>query len=603
MDSLNPIYTEKTECQDCYKCLRECTVKAIRVIEGHAQVVPELCILCGHCVSVCPVGAKRVRNDVGKVKYLLEKKAAVYVSLAPSFASEFSENEQLGLFEGLRKLGFAGVSETALGAEAVSSSLAKSLKKNERGELPLPLYLSSACPTAVEYIRKYQPSLSPYLTELSSPLMAHAQLLRRLYGEKIGVVFIGPCISKKREADTRPELIDASLTFQEVRNWFATEGLSMEQMGMLRRTSRQATLSFVPRRSGDGSLYPLDGGMIRTIQNRSDLSSDLCTSFSGIREIQKGLEDFDPSQISSPLFVELLACAGGCVNGPGCARKTGTLVKRNQVFAYNLECLAPKADPACGLEQHLGANNTQGLPPEADLEELELSFRWEIAPVPEVHAREEHIREALSKVGKYTRDDELNCGGCGYDTCRDFAFALLQKKAEPTMCVSYMRKLAQKKADALLKAMPTGVVVVDEGLTIVECNQNFARLLGKEIEELYETKPGLEKASLKKLVPFVDLFETVLETGIDILEKDIRYGEKILRGSIFTVERGRYVGGIFQDITLPFIQKDRIIEQAEKIMRKQLSTVQKIAYLLGENAAESEVMLNTIIQSFGQEGR
>jgi len=565
-------------------------VKAIRVVDGHAEVVPELCILCGHCVSVCPVGAKKVREDVAKVKHVLSTKRAVYVSLAPSFVSEFSEEEQVGLFEGLDRLGFAGVSETALGAEAVSSILAKRLSdaihastndSAKKASNQQTLYLSSACPSAVEYIKKYHPSLSSYLIELSSPLMAHARLLKQLYGMDIGVVFIGPCIAKKREADIRPELIDAALTFLEVRNWLAAEGLSLELGGRRMNFSSPFSPPFVPRKSKDGSLYPVDGGMVRTIFHRSEASPDLCTSLSGIREISKALGGLEMSQFEAPLFVEILACPGGCVNGPACTKKNGTLMKRNQILSYHKKTTIRDEDP----------------------KGIDLFYRWGIEPLPKGKVTDREIRDALSKVGKYSVEDELNCGGCGYDTCRQFAEAFVMKKAEPTMCLSYMRKLAQKKADALLKAMPTGVVVVDEGLSIVECNRNFARLFGKEVEELYETKPGLEKASLKKLVPFADLFETVLETGVDILEKDLRYGEKILKGSIFTVERGRYVGGIFQDITLPFIQKDRIVEQAEKIIRKQLSTVQKIAYLLGENAAESEVMLNAIIQSFGQEGR
>ncbi len=454
-------------------------------------------------------------------------------------------------------------------------------------------YLSSACPSAVEFIKKYRPSLSDYIAELSSPLMAHAKLLKQLYGEEIGVVFIGPCIAKKRESDARPDLIDAALTFQEVRNWFADEGIPLDQPSKgsistrsspsLRSSTTSPSFSFpfVPWRSKDGSLYPVDGGMVRTILNRRKVSADLLTFVSGVQELSRALEDMKDSQWESPLFVEILACPGGCVNGPGCTKKKGTLMKRNQVLTYQKKSPSTPRDP----------------------EGLDLSYGWRISPLPKVKVTEREIREALARVGKYSVEDELNCGGCGYDTCRQFAEASVMKKAEPTMCVSYMRKLAQKKADALLKAMPTGVVVVDERLSIVECNRNFTRLLGREVEELYDTKPGLEKASLKKLVPFADLFETVLETGVDILEKDIRYGEKILKGSIFTVERNRFVGGIFQDITLPFIQKDRIVEQAEKIIRKQLSTVQKIAYLLGENAAESEVMLNSIIQSFGQEGR
>ena len=568
MDFLNPIYTEKTECQDCYKCLRECTVKAIKVVNGHAQVVPELCILCGHCVDICPVGAKKVRDDLGRVKQLLELKKDVYVSLAPSFVSEFTEVDPLVLVAALKAFGFRGVSETALGAEEVSAFAARHLAGGE----PKVLF-SSACPSSVEYVKKYHPEHGSRVTNLLSPLLVHSRMLKKLYGEAIGVVFVGPCISKKREADRHPGIVDLAITFKDLRRWLEEERVDLTKIlaGVEDR--------FVPERSHEGALYPIDGGMVATIKRRASFERGQFMAFSGITDIRDALEEIDRTPLERPVFVELLACEGGCVNGPQCSSRRGTIRKRVQVMRY--------ADQAA--QERL-------VKPETDPQ-----ASWDIAAIPPSVPRETEIREVLAKIGKYSREDELNCGACGYDTCREFAAAFLNRKAEQMMCVSYMRKLAQKKANALLRTMPSGVVIVDRDLAIVECNRSFARLLGNEAMLLYDAKPGLEGVSLRKLVPFHDYFEAVLETDIDVLDKDIRYQQKVFHGSIFSIEKNYIVGGIFQDVTVPAIQKDRIIAQAENIIRKHLSTVQKIAFLLGENAAESEVMLNSIIQSFSHD--
>ncbi|HOX33426.1 MAG TPA: (Fe-S)-binding protein, partial [Spirochaetales bacterium] len=197
--------------------------------------------------------------------------------------------------------------------------------------------------------------------------------------------------------------------------------------------------------------------------------------------------------------------------------------------------------------------------------------------------------------------DELNCGGCGYDTCRDFARAMVEGRAEAAMCVSYMRKLAQKKANGLLRSIPSGVVIADRELKVVECNRAFALLLGPEAEALWEAKPGLEGADLAKLAPFSKYFAEVIEGG-EAIERDIRFGRRILHGAVFGIERGAFAGGVFQDITSPWIRKDRVVTQARKVIQKNLAVVQKIAFLLGENAAESEAILTSIIDSFDDGG-
>ena len=200
------------------------------------------------------------------------------------------------------------------------------------------------------------------------------------------------------------------------------------------------------------------------------------------------------------------------------------------------------------------------------------------------------------------RSEELNCGGCGYDTCREFAAALIEKKAEPAMCVSYLRKLAQNKAAALISAMPSGVVIVDENLKIIESNRRFVEIIGGDASIISEADPDLEGAYLERIIDFHDLFAKAIKEGTTAKVQDIRQNGKILRLTLFSIQKHHVLGGILQDITEPVIQREQIIDKASEVMRKNLSTVQQIAFLLGENAADSEVLLSSIIKSFGKKG-
>jgi transcriptional regulator with PAS, ATPase and Fis domain len=219
-----------------------------------------------------------------------------------------------------------------------------------------------------------------------------------------------------------------------------------------------------------------------------------------------------------------------------------------------------------------------------------------------IHSDEE-MTVALRQVGKYTIQDELNCGSCGYDTCRSFAAAMLEHHAEKTMCVSYMRKLAQKKANGLIKAMPSGVVICDSNLRIIECNENFAALMGDDVQSMFEVKPGMEGADLEKITSMSRFFHDVMTPdGPDVVEHEIREGKKIFHATVFSIEEGESACGVIQDVTAPQIQKDRVIKQTQRVISKNLAAVQKIAFLLGENAAETEATLNSIIESFSDSG-
>ncbi len=580
MDILNPVFTEKAECRDCYKCVRECSVKAIKIEAGRAAVVPELCVLCGHCVEVCPVGAKRVRDDLPRAKRLIASGRRTIASLAPSFASDFPNLERRSMVAALRALGFFGVSETAWGADAVARQCALRLRASVgegrpgSGFTPKPptLVLSSACPTVVARIQKYRPEFAPYLDPSPSPMVAHARDLKAAFGSDTAVVFIGPCISKKGESDERKALVDVAIDFDDLRRWFEEAGLSPETM------TAGADDQFLLGQAGKGALYPVDGGMIAAVKRYDPPEIAQFLSFSGLQEIDSALEGLDPSKLVAPVFLELLACVGGCVNGPRANTRKGTVSKRLSILDY----------------AHDAAVREVEAPVRADGARSAL-------PVSEPTISGQLLADALRKTGKLSVEDELNCGGCGYDSCRDFAKAMIAGRAEQAMCVSYMRELAQKKANGLLRSIPSGVVIVDRDLKVVECNRNFVHLLGEDAELLWEAKPGLEGADLNRLAPFGSRFQEALD-GAEAMDRDLRFGSKVLRATIFCIERGAYAGGVFQDITAPWARKDRVVSQARRVITKNLAVVQKIAFLLGENAAESEAILNSIIESFDGEG-
>jgi iron only hydrogenase large subunit-like protein len=596
MNHLNPIYTERRECQDCYKCVRNCPVKAIRVEGGCASVISELCIVCGHCVEFCPNGAKRVRDDLAGTRQLLTQKKSVFVSLAPSFISEFPDVQPAQLIAALKKLGFAGVSETALGAQQVSAQAAALLQKN-----PGRVLASSACPTVVVFLQKHRPNGAALLTGLMSPLLTHCKMLRQMFGADIGVVFIGPCIAKKLEAAQHPELLDVVLTFEDLRRWLEQEKITLGGGCDAPSQNVAATPSspdaknapgaahlpfgdeasppqfrFVPERSAEGAWYPVDGGMIAGMKSACAVNDSSLMAFSGLTAIKKALDGIEDLKPEAGLFLELLACEGGCVNGPKVRCRGATVAKRQRVLRS--VAALPVSLPR--------------------LVTLETPADFAVAPPANINISDSQIREALRGVGKRSADDELNCGGCGYDSCREFGIALISQKAERTMCVSYMRQLAQKKANALLQKMPSAVVIVNDTLRIIEFNSAFAAMFAKDQPAGNVSAVSLEGVALAEVMPFASLFHGVLKSGEDILDRDLRFQNTILHATIFSIEKNNLVGGILQDITKPAVRKEQVIRKAREVIQKQLATTQQIAYLLGENAAEAEITLNSIIDSF-----
>jgi iron only hydrogenase large subunit-like protein len=563
MAQLHSIYTERRECQDCHKCIRECPVKAIRVQEGYARVVPELCILCGNCILACPSNAKQVRDDLPAAKALLANGRKVVASLAPSFVAQFPEVRPQQLVRALKQLGFFAVSETALGAQHVSANVLE-LMRREPGKI----WISSACPSVVDFIGKYHPECQDAISPLLSPLLTHCKLLRAHYGNEIGIIFIGPCIAKKREAEQHPELLDAVITFEDLDRWLKEMNIQLAQVAATQ------TDAFAPEAAREGALYPIEGGIIPGLTATNEIARSQIMAFSGVANVEqalKGLREWKPEH---SIFLELTACAGSCVNGPKSARNLSVARRRYEIAQF--------AQPAGDAPRRHSVDIVQHYVP---------------SPVPHAEYTETQIRDALRTVGKHSAEDELNCGGCGYDSCREFARALIARNAERMMCATYTRKLAQKKANALLQKMPSAVVIVDDDLKIIECNSNFVRLFSEDVEHAKE----LEGVALDAVIPFSSLFRRVLESAEDVVGHDIRYQRSILNSSIFAIEPHSVLCGIFQDITEPIFQKEQIITRAREVIQKNLKTVQQIAYLLGENAADSEIILNSIVRSFSPE--
>ena len=565
MEKTYPVYTLKNECNDCYKCIRDCHVKAIRIQGGSASVINEKCIACGHCVTICPVGAKKVRNDIDKVKTLFLANKKVYVSLAPSWAGVYDIPKER-MIAILKKLGFAGVSETALGAQEVSIQTAKMLNKSGAG-----LYISSACPVIDDYVRLYKPEFANCITPIASPALTHASLLKDTYGDDIKVVFIGPCIAKKNEADKHPELISVSLTFDELNYWIKEEFIDIEHIEV------SEDCKFVPENAYEGALYPLEGGMNETIKRVGIEKNDV--TFIGVSSLEafdKSLQNINPNKIQNKIFVEALGCPGGCINGPCLSSDKSRIMITSDIYA-NTEYREdiPKEPKKVVYEDYLPS------------------------PVKKVEYSIEQITKALKKISKHKPEDELNCGGCGYSSCREFINALISGNAETSMCVSYMRKIAVRKAAAMLRCMPSAVVIVDSNMEIVEANDSFEQMFLGDMYEIFASRQdGLTGAALDRIIPFSELFKSALDTGKDIHQEHYAIDDKVYDISIFTIEDNELIGAVISDVTKSEIDRSKIAKKAREVITKNIATVQEIASLLGEHMVETELLLNSIAEGY-----
>lgn len=565
-ENIYPVYTKKSICTDCYKCIRHCPVKSIRIEDNAASVIDDKCISCGTCVIVCPSKAKTIRNDVPAVKKLIQEKNKVYVSLAPSWVGLFSSYTKNQIIYAIKKIGFTAVSETALGAEAVSQAIANEIMQESSQKL----HISSACPVVVDYIRLYLSEFTPYITTLASPALTHAKILKERYGNDISIVFIGPCVGKKNESDKHKDLIDYAITFKDLWDLFEEYHIDLDSIPKLTKAE------FIPYESYEGRLYPIEGGMNETLKC-SDISPSVqLTTVGGIENLKNALTGLNPLNLKTPIFLEALACPGGCINGPAYMRKS-TVASVSSVMDFARIRESQTREPEAKVEVNYDAN-----------------------PVTQKTISSDDIRKAMERVGKYSIDDELNCEGCGYNSCRELAIALINGNANPSMCVSYMRNNAMKKANAMLRSMPSGVVIVDENLKIVEVNGSFHNMFAGELSKnISNNEDALIGFNVERFLPFGDLFLSVFKHRQDISKERYPIGNRFYSITIFPIDN--LVGAIIENVTDNAVRRDEIRKKAKEVIRKNISTVQEIASLLGEHIVDTEVILDSIAHGYDEE--
>lgn len=563
MSSENPVvFTNKADCRDCYRCLRHCPVKAIRMDSGQASVDPDKCVACGTCIRECPQGAKSFRNDVEQAARLLRRGGPVAVSIAPSYVASFKDWERQRIPSALRKLGFTYVAETAIGADAVAKESRRLHEAKASGSS-----ICTACPAVVEMIEKYYPHLCSLLLPVASPMKAHAAMIREeLQQSDLPVVFIGPCVSKKVEADgsSGQQKIDCALTFLELCEWFEREGI---------RLDRLEDSSFDAESSADSRLFPLPGGLSRTAGLGSDSLDKNIVAVSGYKDIKgviEGLEDCDD------LLIEPLFCSGGCIGGPG-ALVNGTHTRQSVIVDAQ-------------RDKRIKSTFTT---PSALL-------RAEYAPAgiedDDLIITEEMIAQALAATGKNSEADELNCGACGYDSCREKAIAVVKGLAETDMCIPYMRRLAEQRTDRIIDTSPNGIVVLDERLSILSMNPAFRRMfmcseavLGRHISYLVDPEQ----------------FEYVL-TGTKMLVEETVVHQKynlVAHQIIYKLEVEKQIVGIFVNITGSSKSQEELVklksntvEQAREMLEHQIHMAQKMAKFLGESTAQGETIIQHLLK-------
>ncbi len=560
------IYTLTANCQDCYRCVRVCPVKGIRIIDGQAYVEDELCIKCGTCVRECPQGAKAIRSGVDEVKNLLSSGRKVAASVAPSFPALFSGWRSSRLPSALRKLGFGCVSETAEGAKLVAE---KAFGARGQGSI------CTACPAVVNYIEKYKEEHVERLMPIISPMIAHGKQLKRRLGEDWAVVFIGPCAAKKQEA-LRPEyagIIDGVLTFSELLEWMETEGIDLS-------TCTESGFES----PGDlklARLFPVEGGMLKAGSVAYDGTDEDVLCVSGAEEVME-LLDLPPEEWGYGI-VEPLFCAGGCLNGPCFPGEKNMFSKKQELLAYSDQIrmlIKGEADMDidCGTEF---------------MDDSESSILEEVS--------ESRINEILEETGKSDPLMQLNCGACGYKTCRENAIAVARGMAEPDMCMPYMRRLAQQRTDVIIQTSPNGVVILDDHLHIIHMNPAFRRLFSCNNSLI-----GRHISCLLDVDGFEQLASGRAETRNAIrIKGGIKYHEVV-----YTLAEDKQYVGIYTDVSkLKFDEsqidaiKNQTLEHVRELLYHQISFSQEMAHYLGKSTAESEELVKKITDLYEDENQ
>ena len=554
---------KKSNCKNCYKCIRHCPVKSIRFSANQAHIIDSDCILCGHCFVVCPQNAKEIASEVEKTRVLLQSGADVYVSLAPSFIANYDGIGIDGMRRALRQLGFADAEETAVGASIVKTEYERMIEEEQRD-----IIITSCCHSINLLIQKYFPRALPYLADVLSPMQAHATDIKRRHpGAK--VVFIGPCVAKKNEAELTEGLVDAVLTFEELTEWLGAEHI--ELVPDMDRTEESRA-----------RFFPTTGGILKTMKEVCERESSYTyMAIDGVENCMEALRNVEGGQIHH-CFIEMSACVGSCVGGPVMEKYHRSPVKDYMAvadYAGQADFAVDQPDPLA-LRKHFMQIPCGGSQPS-----------------------EAEITDILRKMGKTRPEDELNCGSCGYNTCREKAVAIYQGKAEISMCLPYLKEKAESFSDCIVNNTPNGLIVLNEKLEVQQINA-----AARKIMNIRSASDVLGDQVVRILDPAI--FLEVLESKRGVRDKRIYLAEyqKYVEQTVVYDAAYQLLICIMRDITDEENEREKkesisrqTVEVADKVVDRQMRIVQEIASLLGETAAETKIALTKLKESITDE--
>ena len=551
---------KKSNCKSCFRCVRKCPVKAIRFTGSQAQIIGNECILCGNCVVQCPQNAKEIADSTEKVRVLLQAGDPVVASIAPSFVANYDGVGIESIRRALKKLGFYDVEETAVGATIVKNEYERILREEERD-----VVITSCCHSINLLIQKKFPSCLSSLANVMSPMQAHCQNIKdRIPGAK--TVFIGPCVAKKDEAEYYEGIVDAVLTFEELGKMLAEDGVTLEK----------ELDSDVNTRA---RFFPTTGGVLKTMAQ--DAPGFTYIAIDGVENCMAALRDIESGKIHK-CFIEMSACIGSCAGGPVMDK-----TERTPISNY------------MKISDYAGERDFVVDQPDSATLKKNFSFIEHKLPTPS----ESEIMSVMRQMGKFRPSDELNCGSCGYNSCREKAIAIIQGKAEISMCLPFLKDKAESFSDTIVKNTPNGLIVLNENLEVQQIN-NAAR----KIMNIRDASDVLGEPVVRILDPTV--FMQVKSTGRTVRDQRKYLAEyrKCVEQTVVYDPDSRMLVGIMRDITDEEAEREKkarinkqTVEVADTVVEKQMRIVQEIASLLGETAAETKIALTKLKESIDDE--
>ncbi|MBR4891479.1 MAG: 4Fe-4S binding protein [Clostridia bacterium] len=557
----NCLTLKKSNCKNCYKCIRHCPVKAIRFSGNQAHIIGNECILCGQCFVVCPQNAKQIVDETEKVKVLLQSGDPVVVSLAPSFVANYEGVGINSMRDGLQKLGFYDVEETAIGATIVKKEYERMLREDERD-----IIISSCCHSINLLIQKYFPTELEYLADVVSPMQAHCQDIKKRF-PSAKTVFIGPCVAKKDEAEHYEGIVDAVLTFEELTNWLKEENIELKADMDSNEESR-------------ARFFPTTGGVLKTME--PNISGYTYMALDGIENCIDALRDIESGKIHK-CFIEMSACSGSCIGGPVMEKYHRTAPIKDFITIAN----------------YAGDKDFDVVQPENMELKKQFMYIEHRLQIPS----ETEIFNVLRQMGKFKPADELNCGSCGYNTCREKAIAICQGKAEISMCLPFLKDKAESFSDTIVRNTPNGIIVLNEELEVQQINE-----AARNIMNIRSSADVLGDLVVRIMDP--SDFVEVKNTGNDITNKKVYLAEykRYIEQSVLYDKDSHLLIGIMRDITDEQNAREKkesisrqTVEVADKVVDKQMRIVQEIASLLGETAAETKIALAKLKESIQDE--